>query len=54
MSFGFSEEVPSIGRAITEAVHHKNGRLPFFAAASNSGGNVGEVVGLQSRTARRQ
>lgn len=43
MSFGFQDEVPSVTRAITEAILERKGNIIFLAAASNSGGNRREM-----------
>ncbi len=43
MSFGFSNEVPVIGRAIRAAELQRDGRVLFLAAASNSGANRREM-----------
>ncbi|KFG78255.1 hypothetical protein MANI_020298 [Metarhizium anisopliae] len=43
MSFGFSDEILAITKAICEAELHRDNKLLFFAAASNSGGNGYEM-----------
>ncbi|KAI8281719.1 putative subtilisin [Colletotrichum sp. SAR 10_98] len=43
MSFGFPNEVPVITAAIRKVTLDRNGRLMFFAAASNAGGNGKEM-----------
>ncbi|EQB47942.1 hypothetical protein CGLO_12881 [Colletotrichum gloeosporioides Cg-14] len=43
MSFGFKNEDPSITDALRKALYDRHGNLIFFAAASNSGANGGEM-----------
>jgi hypothetical protein len=43
MSFGFPGEIDAIRRAIAEAELQRDGKILFFAAASNSGGNRREM-----------
>ncbi len=43
MSFGFSDEIPSIRAAILEAERVKAGKILFFAAANNNGMNGDEM-----------
>jgi subtilisin family serine protease len=48
MSFGFSHEIhvngtPLISNAISNALHARNQRILFFAAAANQGGNQPEM-----------
>jgi hypothetical protein len=43
MSFGFPDEIPLIGKTITEVELRRDNRILFFAAASNSDGNRKEM-----------
>ncbi|KAK8092843.1 hypothetical protein PG999_014430 [Apiospora kogelbergensis] len=43
MSFGFESDILEVSMAIREAELHKRGKILFFAAASNSGGNMREM-----------
>ena len=43
MSFGFQDEIPAVTKAIKEATLHRDDKILFLAAASNSGGNMREM-----------
>jgi len=59
MSFGFEHEEDRITQAIRRSVSDRDGKVTFFAAASNSGGNgrelfpacLDEVISIRATTA---
>ncbi|KAE8450714.1 hypothetical protein EG329_006059 [Mollisiaceae sp. DMI_Dod_QoI] len=61
MSFGFSKDVPEIEKVINNVRHEREGKILFFAAASNSGGNARKtyparhpsVISVRSTTSNR-